>query len=98
MLRSALLAIALTAVGALVGSDSFQRDAATANTLTPTLRAVVNPKVGMSPGRGRSLSMVLGTCTTRMRRAERSATNRADKAVSSPPMVWPRRLPTVRFC
>jgi len=34
-----------------------------------------------------SLSMVLGTCTTRMRPADFSASRMAEKAVSSPPMV-----------
>ena len=33
---------------------------------TPSCRAVSKPKVGVEPGSGRSLSMVLGTCATRI--------------------------------
>ena len=34
----------------------------------PTSRAVSKPKVGMPSGRGRSLSIVFGTCTVRTAR------------------------------
>ncbi len=50
-------------------------------------RAVSNPKVGMPWGSGKSLSMVLGTWATAIRPSASSATRRAEKAVSSPPMV-----------
>src|SRR5437764_388012 len=38
-------------------------------------------------GRSRSLSMVFGTCATRMRPLARSSSFMAEKAVSSPPIV-----------
>ena len=53
----------------------------------PTWRAVAKPNVGTSPGSGRSLSMVFGTCTTRSDSSDASARNRALNAVSSPPIV-----------
>jgi hypothetical protein len=55
------------------------------HSIPPSCRAVSKPKVGASPGSGKSLSMVLGTCATRMPPAA-SATAAALVAVSSPPM------------
>ena len=52
----------------------------------PRSQAVVNPKVTMSLGSGRSLSIVLGTWAT-VRPDTALATREAAKAVSSPPMA-----------
>ena len=60
----------------------------------PRSTAVVKPKVGISGGSGRSLSMVLGTWTTAIRPPAARATSEVAKAVSSPPMV--RRYETSR--
>ena len=62
-------------------------------TSTPTERAVWNPKVSISGGRSRSLSIVLGTCATRMSPDARSLTWKALYAVSSPPMVMSLSTP-----
>jgi hypothetical protein len=56
----------------------------------PTCRAVWKPKVKVSCGRSRSLSIVLGTWTTASARpffAASSASLCAEKQVSSPPML-----------
>ena len=61
-------------------------------TSTPMCRAVWKPKVKLSCGRSRSLSIVFGTCTTLRSPFEASQSLWAVKQVSSPPMV--RSLPT----
>ena len=53
----------------------------------PTCRAVSYPKVGIPPGKGRSLSIVLGTCATRISPLAFLAISLAPNDVSSPPMV-----------
>ena len=63
---------------------------------TPTLRAVSKPNVGMPPGSGRSLSMVLGTCATRRPAPAVWASRDAENAVSSPPIVTSAPIPSVR--
>ncbi len=55
--------------------------------LRPVVPRRLKPKVSMVGGRSRSLSIVLGTCTTRMRPADFSCSFMAENAVSSPPMV-----------
>ena len=62
----------------------YQRDVACASTIrfltisAPWWRAVGKPKVSMSGGRSRSLSMVFGTCTTWMRPAAFSSRHIAE--------------------
>ena len=53
----------------------------------PTCRAVSKPKVGMSPGRGMSLSMVLGAWMTRTAPSVTWASRVEAEAMPSPPMV-----------
>src|SRR5215471_9405221 len=63
---------------------------------TPTLLAVSKPKVGVPPGRGRSLSMVFGTCATRRLPLAAAASRDAENAVSSPPIVTSASIPSFR--
>src|ERR1051326_5588172 len=55
-------------------------------TSTPWWRAVWKPNVSTCAGRSRSLSMVLGTCATRIWPVARSCTFIELYAVSSPPI------------
>src|SRR5512140_3035269 len=64
---------------------------------TPRWRAVWNPKVSMWAGRSRSLSMVLGTCTTRRSPPASSESFIDENAVSSPPMVISMLMPSLRI-
>ncbi len=63
---------------------------------TPAWRAVWKPNVGTCGGRGRSLSIVFGTCTTRMAPCECSPMVRDESAVSSPPIVIRCVMPACR--
>ena len=60
----------------------------------PRCRAVSKPNVGMSPGSGKSLSIVLGMCATRTAPPDAFATSAADSAVSSPPIEASRVMPS----
>ena len=57
-------------------------------------RAVSKPNVGVEPGSGKSLSIVLGTWATRMLPPLRLSTWLPEKAVSSPPMVTSAVMPS----
>ena len=76
-----------------IAMTKYQREVVLASTIrfltisTPKWRAVWKPKVSTCAGRSRSLSIVFGTWTTRMRPAARSSSFIAENAVSSPPMV-----------
>ena len=63
---------------------------------TPKLRAVSKPNVGTPPGSGRSSSIVLGTCATRIEPPAVSASRSAEYAVSSPPIVTSAPMPRSR--
>ena len=76
-----------------MATTKYQREVVLASAIrfftssTPMWRAVWYPKVSTMGSRSRSLSMVLGTWTTRILPAARSETFIAENAVSSPPMV-----------
>ena len=87
----ALRPMALTKYQRLVVRASSRRFRAKR---VPRSRAVSYPKVGAPSGSGRSLSMVLGICTERSAPPPARDTSRALNAVSSPPMVTRRVMPS----